>query len=93
MHHIKSSRNRKSVACRACLKQKFPQLPTAAQEGFTGYLWHRQERFTFDDTVANLEAATFAPAFRDWHEEGIAAREEVRRRLVRAALPVSRENL
>ena len=59
-------------AGRACLKEKFPQLPTAAREWFMGYVWHRLEQFTFEEAMANLEAATFAPAFHDWREEGIA---------------------
>ncbi len=41
-----------------------------------GYVWHQQEQFTLDEAMANLEAASFAPAFRDWHEEGIAHRED-----------------
>jgi hypothetical protein len=70
---------RRARACRgevrACLKAKFPLLPERVRDWFMGFLWHKQERFPFEDMIDNLESSGHGQALRDWREDGVREEE------------------
>jgi hypothetical protein len=71
---------RRARACRgearACMKAKFPLLPERVRDWFMGFLWHKQERFPFDEMRGILESSGHGQALQDWHANGVCGEEE-----------------
>ena len=59
----------------ACLKAKAPLLPERVREWAVAMVWHKQEQFTFEESLDNLEASGHGQAMRDWYEEGLCGEE------------------